>query len=294
MSGSSGTVGLLYAMRYLALALALAACKHSPPADCGKKAAEVAAFLRTLDQGPVTIAFEGTSPPLRDDLTERGERAPQIEIAAGGMTYQGQLIGSRDELADRLSAAHDAISEGVRDGRYPGHQDPDLIAIVADEHVPLAQVAAAVDAAQASGFTSAMFVFRRTPTKPPPRTAVDEEIDKIVASGDPADKAAALAKLASEKIDACPALKKVFSEVSPDGDDKAKHIIDGIEPALNACGCAADPYMVRSLIGRVLYVSEPTSVLRVKLDPSAPAIHAATWGEASKRLTPATKAVWFN
>lgn len=282
-------------MRTLALAVALAACKRVPPSGCAQKAADVARYLRTIDQGPQLFLVEPLVPPLRDDFTDRGEPAQQLNVGSDDVTYQGTWFASRDDLAAKLAATHHAsVADLDRRDRGRDATDPDLIAIVADEHAPMASVAMAVDAAEASGFSKAMFVFRRTPLPPPPRSAVDDEIDKITHAGDPATTAAAYAKLASEKIDACPALKKLFGAVSAEGVDKAKFIVDGIEPSLNACACAADPATIQSLVGRILYNSEPAAVLRVKLDRSAPPIHAATWGEASKQLTPATQAVWFN
>lgn len=282
-------------MRTLALALALAACKRVPSTGCAQKAADVARYLRTVDQGPRIFELAPLAPPVRDDITDRGENAPVVGVGSDSVTYQGARIDGRDDLASKLAATHhNSVADRDRKDVGPDATDPDLFAVVADERAPMASVAMAVDAAEASGFSKAMFVFRRTPAAPPPRSAVDDEIDKIVASRDPVDRASAFAKLASDKIDACPALKKLFGAVSAVGDDKAKIIIDGIEPSLNACACAADPATVQSLVGRILYNSEPAGVLRVTLDRNAPPIHAATWGEASKQLTPATKAVWFN
>lgn len=275
--------------------LALAACKHAPPADCGQKAAEVARFLRSANHGGQIYQLAPLAPPLRDDLKERAVVAPSIDIAPDAITYQGQLVDGRDDLASRLRATHDQIADDLAQHRYPEHHPPDadLIAIIADEKAPMTSIVTAVDAAHASGFSTAMFVFRTTPTAAPPRSALDDEIDKIV-TGDPSSRATAYAKLASENIRSCPALEKAFGAVTAVEDDKAKFLIDSIEPSLTACQCAVDPYTVRTIMWRLLAETEPTVVLRTKLEPTATPIHAATWGEASKQLTPATNAVWFN
>ncbi|HSN28429.1 MAG TPA: hypothetical protein VLT45_19220 [Kofleriaceae bacterium] len=283
-------------MRYLAPLVALVACKHSPPADCAKKAAEVASFLRAADHGGQIFQLAPLTPPLRDDLTERGTTAPVIAIAPDAITYQGQLVEGRDDLVSLLRATHEQIADDLAQGRSPKRPPPDpgLIAIVADEKAPLASVATAADAALSSGFPKAMLVFRHTPVTPPPRNPVDDELDKLFTSSDPSSKATAIAQFTSDKIKGCPALVKSFGAVSAVEDDKAKFLIDSIEPSLKECGCAVDPYTVRSIMWRILADPEPAVVLHVRLDRGAPPIHAATWGEASKQLTTPNTAVWFN
>ena len=283
-------------MRTLALVLALAACKHSPPADCGKKAAEVASFLRAADHGGQIFQLAPIVPPLRDDLTMRPVPAPAISIGPDSITYQGQLIDNAGDLASRLRATHDQIAGDLAKGNYyPKSRppDPELIAIIADQTAPMASVAMALGVADSTGFKNVMFVFRHTPTTPPPRTAIDDDIDKLLA-GDGAQRATAIASYTAKKIDACPALKKSFGAVSAVEDDKAKFLIDSIEPSLKDCGCAVDPYTVRTIMWRILAEAEPAVVVRVRLDHRAIPLYGATWGEASKQLTPATTRVWFN
>ena len=259
-------------MRYLALAVALAACRHSPAEhrDCAAEAADVASYLRTSDYGGALYQIPPQlAPPVRDDLTDRGDIVPSVTITADAIHYLDDVITDRDSLVVALQRAH---------AMHADAPPPLTLAIIADARAPMASLTTVVDAAEASGFGTAMFVFRPSRAPAPPHEPAAGSVDG------PSLEAA------------CTPMKKLLVDsMHIDGNHaKADYIFPRLEAALVECRCAADPYAVRTMMRNLFENHDPIRVLRIKLDRNAPPIHASTWGEASKQLTSATTTVWFN
>jgi hypothetical protein len=158
-------------------------------------------------------------------------------------------------------------------------------------------VAAASEAVARAGFKEAAFVFARTSTlKPPPRSKVDDELDKIEHGDDSSEKASQFAKLIQDIAKPCPALIEAFGRVAAIEGDKATYIIQQVQPSLIDCDCKADIPALRSALWRLLANSKPTTDIRITLDRAAPKIafpDRMPWREAGKRLAAGATTGWL-
>jgi hypothetical protein len=288
------------------IVLALVACsKHEAPApqpapaDCKAATDDIGKFLTTMDHDGSLISLEHVSPPVRRDLTIKGIElrwGPVVEVRTDDIYYQDQ----KADLGKRLAADHQKIEEDIARGMVPRHDPPDprALIVVADDKAQWVKVVAALEAAHKAGFDHITFVFGRPPaTPPPPRTKVEGEIEKLMASAESGNKATALANYIRPKIAPCPALVEVFGMVGQtEMEDKATYMLRSAGPAIAACNCAVDPAEMRSMFWMFVGNPKPTMLLRVELDPKAPP-HSAqgtkTWGEESGWLTPDKKTIWL-
>jgi len=263
------------------------------PADCKAATDELDKFLTTMDHEGSMVDLSKTSPPMRRDLQTRElEYAPVLDVRTSGIFFQGDELAPA-ALAAKLKAMKHKMQEDFELGRYPKRHPPDLryMIVVADEHATWGSVASAVEVARQSEFDHLAFVFRRpTATQPPPRTHVDDEIEKLMAATEGGNKATALASYISPKVAVCPPLVQVFGEVgAAETGDTAAYLLSKTAPAIAACNCALDPAEARSIMWQTAGNPKPIAVLRVELDKKAPAVSAPadkSWGEASAKLTP--------
>jgi hypothetical protein len=147
-----------------------------------------------------------------------------------------------------------------------------------------------------AGFDAPLFVFARPPaTPPPPRTWVDDELDRA-RSTDGALLAAAAARTGEKVMKSCKPLFEVFGKVAMIEEDKAGFIVRSVRPALVECGCNVDLAALGTVLWRLLGNEQPTTALGVRLarDATPIALPAKTpWREASRQLTPATTSTWL-
>lgn len=284
------------AMRLLAFVLVVGCSNKSGP-SCAEQALDLDRFLMGLDREQSVQLSANTHLVTRDDLpAAKQSDGVAIELGPRDTMIAGQLV-ARDEIADTLAARHArAVDEQALGRRHPA--DPQLLYLSIDETVPWERVVASAEGAQQVGFTTLAFVFARTATvKRPPRSPVDDQLDKIETSDDPSTKATQLAKLIQGVIKPCPPLTEAFGRVaSTDTDDKATYIIQQVQPALVDCECKVDIPSLRSALWRVIANTRPTTDVRIALDRAAPpiALPAATpWRDAQNQLKPGAATGWL-
>lgn len=160
----------------------LAGCKNDP-AECRKQADELVALLDAADTGGQLFQIAPTQLVLRTDLPKQDlVPAPTVTLNATDIVYQGSLV-TLDELGDRLEATVAAIKDGLAMGRGPRHHPRDVFFVI-DRATPWSVVAGAVTAAQQAGMTEPAFVFAvPNSAKRPPRTKLDDDIDKLGRDG---------------------------------------------------------------------------------------------------------------
>jgi len=290
-------------MRVLLCVLLIAACGKAKP-ECQRDARALGELLVAAASDPFPpFDVKGMHLVIRDDVTQDAKQpAPTVRIEKAGLKYTFRYTDEAirvEDLRDRLSASADQIREDLDSGklRQKYVPEPRRLYLLIEPTTPASQVIAVLDAALATKLSAVGFVFEvPQPLKPPPRSSLDDALDKSLAK-EGGGKATELAELLKQEVKSCSPLDKVFSTVGSDeGANKAMVIALGVAPALEACNCDVNIPRVRSALFRVMYVERPTRVLL--LDPDQPAQEivvdpASTWAELNKQLTPATKNVRF-
>lgn len=269
-----------------ALLVCVVGCGKSAK-ECKTDAEALSTLLRETPHEPEMFVLAGRHLVVRPDLTDKREfgYAPVLDITKAGFALQGQPIAEA-ELAQKLAAIHE---QGTQHWMGRG-SDPDRIYFAIDDEVTWDRVVAAFDAAESAGLVKEGFVFEYPTTKltPPPRTAVDAELDKLQADPDAANKASRLAEMVSARIKRCKPLQQVFGGVAAvEGEDKVDYLITGMQEALVECECNVSMPELRSIMWRMLATQHQTRVYefapRVRDETIAfPA--TTTWAEASKRF----------
>jgi hypothetical protein len=291
-------------LRLVALALTtLISCGNDPSCkqyakDLGLLLERAAAEPPPLIQIPddMTVAEAHDMPARRDDPA-----APAVIVTQTTATYQGQPVAT-PELGTLLDAAHAKIVDDIESGRVPAKfvPDPDFIYFVIDVRAPWPLVVASVERAVTSGFTHVGLVYTMKSTiTPPPRAAIDKQLDDLLRSEDASNKASELARIISDEVRSCPTLQKEFGRIGSDeAESKAMSLARSVEPALLGCDCRVNTGNLRSALFRVLYVEKPVRILRLSFEhPTAahgielPA--TALWGDAVRQLDPTTREVTF-
>ncbi|MCE9578138.1 MAG: hypothetical protein K8W52_33740 [Deltaproteobacteria bacterium] len=205
-----------------------------------------------------------------------------VEVRASGVSLDGDPVVDRDSLPARLTARAGELS------RY-GIQAP-RVRLAIDATARWSEIVQVADAAAAAGIPEIELMFAVPPVAvtPPPRTAVDDELDRATKDADASDKATRFAQLVARVAEPCPALTRVFGALATPGEDKATALIAGIEPALIECQCAADVSALRSLLFRLLDDRHPAAPLSVTIAATGRTVTlpaATPWSEASAQLT---------
>jgi hypothetical protein len=223
--------------------------------------------------------------------------APMVTVLPTALQIQGERVEPA-ELEERLIAARRAMAEDAeRYGRRGPEVDPTLIYLIVDEAALWGRVGEVASTAHRAGFTRPAFVFARPPApiEKPPRSPIDADLDRLMASEEAGNKATELARMTEKVVQTCPALVRAFGDVaSESSESKADVLIRAIEPSLVECNCRLDVPALRSIMFRLLHVPHPTGTVRVTLDPARPPLPIApdtTWRVASPQLT-ADAAVW--
>jgi hypothetical protein len=284
-----------FSVRFFALILALSACGKSAE-QCKL---EAQAFHKQLSEAETEISgllSVKAKLPSRRDFTHRELRmAPAVTVVPGGFTLDDAPI-TRDALRDKLIAERTRTREFIESSpRFAKELDARMVYLAIDEAVPWHEVVDAVALAAEVELTVPVFLFAYPVTStPPPRAPIDDELDRIM-NDPPGDRATRFAEIVTKLVADCPAMQKSFGQVGSDETkSKAQIIIEAIPEALIECKCKVPMDDFRAAMWRILVV--PTPMRALVIDPAAPAQELAlpattTWGEASKRLTPATKNV---
>jgi hypothetical protein len=280
--------------RPLALVLALAAlaaCGNKDRQVCAARAAEVGRFLSAMDRSGQVV--DGAGMVVRADLPRIELRAaPVVDVRGHKIRFQGQRFEG-DALVEELKLQRTMILDRIAHGRtssWRGDGDGRRVLLMFDAAATWDRVVAVVEAATAAGFESPELVFGvPSRAQPPPRSAIDDELDRLEAQADVTNKATQLAEIVQRVVKGCPALTRSFGGVRANEDKApAETLIASIEPALVECGCSVDVDAVRSVVWRVLTNPHPVTVLAIRVDRGAKAIElpaATPWREASKSFT---------
>jgi hypothetical protein len=282
-------------MKVLLVIAVLVACGKSK-SECRTEAEALGKLLRELPHEPAPFM------PVKDvKLVERADLGsaaiaygPVVVVTASQLTFQGQLLRDPPELRGHLLDAQVRVREQLE--RYPRRgADPKRIYFQIDQGTPWPRVVEVVEVGGDAGFTAPGFVFAVAGPKPvpPPRTKIDKALDELQADDSGSEKATKLARMVEELVKDCPALQKSFGAVTEvEGESKADTLIRQLAPALIECECNADIPQLRSVMWRLLAVTEPMQV--IAFDDAlggAPlaAPPAATWGTTAKLIAPGTK-----
>ncbi len=280
-------------------AAGVAGCGSNDPGACRRQANELATLLATMDHEPTMIAPGDASLVVREDLSSATMPfATVVMVTPATVSIAGRRVQMAD-LEDELLSAHRRVVEDAElYGRRGAPEDTTLVYLVVDEAALWGRVGQVTAAAHAAGFTRPAFVFARPPapiTKPP-RSPIDDDLDRLMATEEAGNKATELARMTQGVVKTCPAMVRVFGAIASEGGgSKADTLIRGIEPALVDCNCNLDLPAFRSIMFRLLYTSQPTGALRVTLDPAQPPVAVAAdtpWRVAAARLG-ADATVWL-
>jgi hypothetical protein len=289
--------------RMLIFILAAAACGGGgkDPAVCRQEAAALGELLSTMDHEMPAVYASGVKLVLRTDLpVATFAYGPQLTITAESVSFEGQELGLA-ELQERLGDAR-AMAINEKELGRPGSRDRDLTLahVVAAEDAQWKDVAGALRALHAAGYLRPAIWFARPapPVARPPRSKVDDELDRIQHSGDSGTKATDFARVMEKLVKGCGPMVEAFGQVAVDtGESKAETIIRAIEPSLVKCNCNVDMPSFTSAMFRLLYIEQPLTAFRVTLDPAAAAPitlpPSTAWRNAHQRLAPGAT-VWLD
>src|SRR5262249_3899657 len=151
------------------------------------EARELREFMLVGDHGDNGL-LDGKGLVVRVDLPRVAPReAPAVYVHGRELLYQDERV-EPDGLTERLRADHARIVDFFETHRVPGRSPPDpkLITLLFDEAATWDRVVAVVEAAIAAGFESPELAFRLpSDMRPPPRSRIDDELDRLAASDTP-------------------------------------------------------------------------------------------------------------
>lgn len=294
--------------RILVVLILVAGCEEAERngPDCKASAEELATFLAATDHELPVVSdseLDRLHLVMRTDLP-RGPVAPApiVLVSPTHVTVNGSGM-KPDELAAELArqarAARDAIATGRSQAHLPAQSS--RLLLVVDGGADWGAVARIAAAAAEAGFDRLALLFERpAATRPPPRTATDDELDAVRARYGPIafmDESGEreVERIASRLTRSCDAVPKLLASVTRSNRDKAELLIRGIAPALVACNCRVDMPSLRSRLWRLIGLRHPTSALEITLAPDARRVDlpaATPWREASQRLEPG-QTVWL-
>ena len=263
-----------------ALVVAVACHRGPSAAECKAQVDDMMSFLHAMDHSPPQIARLDVTLATRTDVSQfQLGYAPVIYVSPRGLSFKGDTVEPA-ALADRLAAERAQTEERITLGKFGRSDviDPLAVIFMIDVAATWGQVVTVAAAATRAGMVHARFVFAKpSPVKPPPPTAIDERFHKLIDDPERGNKATAVANLFSEVIRPCAAeTHELFAPRK--SDDRAADLIEGIGPALIACGCKADVAQVRNGIWFIAGNPDPIAVVFVTLAADGPelALPAAT------------------
>jgi hypothetical protein len=277
--------------------LALVACSSGKARQtCQEQVAELASFLGTIEHDG--LSDNDRALVARADVHVRPRPDWKNEIPTLVVTATG-LAGDLDDLEPHqlgqwLEETKARRSRDLETGRLPeGTNIAELYLAIAPD-APWERVVLVTRAAHDYGFRSLRILFARHDIPPPPpRHAIDDELDAIIAKGH-GRVASELGALLQREIAACPPLVEAFANRDPG--HAANSLIPDVPKALLACECAVEPARMRAYLARTLPTFGPTRMLVVELSSDARAITAPPeqpWREANKRIAVDAKRVWL-
>jgi hypothetical protein len=275
---------------FVVLVAVAVGCVSGKAEECAAEAAEVGRFLGAMDSD-VQVLQLGFDPVARDDARRIDELLPLVEVDGADIVLGGERL-EPPALGDELRAvAAQQRSYRAMAGSLRASEGAYYLAVAPE--TPWRQVAPVLATAVEAGFRAPRLVFARGATVVAwPRSKIDDRIDALVAKHCTTDRrgvrrcdggglATGLAGILEEVAKPCPELTAVFgAAASGEPGDRAARIIAGIEPALVACRCKADPAAVRSAMFALLHDPRPLGYRSIELK--------ATGGGATFTLAPET------
>lgn len=279
-------------MKLALVVLALAACGRSKE-SCKADAEDLGKRLADADHEPSLLSVQGANLVERTDLPKLElEDGPTLRVASDAIVFQDTKV-SLDELPDRLREARAKMDEARE--RYPRMKiDVHMIYVLVDAGATWGQIVRVSNIAAAAELDAQRLVFARpSHGTRPPHSKVEAELEAIV-HGESGSITTKLAEKIKGTIEDCPAIQRVFGEVSATEGNKTDYLIAQIPAALEDCNCNLDMSSFATEMWYVMVNEHPTGVLPVQIDPAGTPIELPAitpWREASKQLTPATKTV---
>jgi hypothetical protein len=284
-------------MRWLCVLALVASCGKSK-ATCKAEVADLMTLFRTMDRSPPALKIpDDVHLVSRPELPVfDGEEAPVLYVRTTGLELRGKTydeLGITAMLAEIANKTQSDIDSGKVPKRFVWDH---RIYVVIDSDAPWRTVVSTARIAALAGYTKWIAVFSKpSPVAAPPRSAVSDQLDKIIADEDGGNKATDFANLFSKIIKSCPPVGKVFGAVgNSEGGDKAREMIDGMELALVECNCDLDMASLRSAFFAIAGNLHPLTMLVLQLDEKAKPLRLPAtmpWHDAAKQLT--TAAAWI-
>lgn len=255
-------------------------------AVCRREAAELSQLLATMDHEPPGFYGSGITLVSRSDVPPTPPPSGiEIHVTREGALYLGEPLDAPG-VRDRLE----------RDARRPrGGTERGLLYLVIAEDARWADVAHATAVGWEADLVELALAFARppVPVTPPPRSRIDDDLERIRDSVEPGQKATELARLLQGVVRGCPALVRAFGSVAGvEGESKADTLMRAIEPALVECNCSLDMRSLSSALFWLLYVDKPTSAFRITLAADGEPIELppdTPWRDAHARFSPGAR-----
>ncbi len=220
---------------------------------CADRVAELGAWLKELQDA--ALPFSGIFPGrlgvrMAEQEGEAVSPAPLIELVDDRIGIDGTLLGgdadSQNRFEERLALLETSLADVARMHAllHPSETPSKKVAVAVDRDVTWERVVALSKRLAKAGITSIDWCFAssRQPRLAQPRaSSIRKELQAIVASSDPSQKARMLAVILGRVLSSCAGAQEVFNElatVEPDG--KLPLLRKALPPAILGCHCAID------------------------------------------------------
>jgi hypothetical protein len=250
---------------------------------CKKNAGE----CKTETDALVTL-LRGTDPPIGTPY------GLTVDLKADRILIDGKRVELEDLVAMLIEARQHVPASMRREiGEGSGG-----VFIRVDDSVPWSRVVALSQKLDAGAFDHPTFFSARAPKNaPPPRSPIDDELDKQLGSDDSGgNEATALANAMTKVFKPCKPLDKVFHTLaSEDGGDRRERMLLSMSEALPECSCDVDMPALRSVMYRLYQDPHPADAHKIVLAKAGKpiALPAATlWKDAAKQL-PEGETIWL-
>jgi biopolymer transport protein ExbD len=213
------------------------------PASCDEKVAEFKAWVATYPKSGNVLRFhdvQDDGPPDPNLVAREGRSFEQNDAAASvEMFNQGfRIVGDGTRVED-LAALRPLLREAVQLRRAGPAPSPLVLAIDRDRR--WSDIVGLVNAAADAGFTQVDFVFQRSFAIKPPPSAVDKEVQRILAA-ESFQRGRLVAIEIDRSLKKCKGGSDVMGHLANvDSREKSKLFAGEMPPVLRACNCAATP-----------------------------------------------------
>jgi hypothetical protein len=228
---------------------------------CAVRVAELGAWLKDLQAaanlslrifpgqlGVRLVAHQGGAVPS----------APLVELVDDRIGVDGRLLDIDSSkpigFEARLAMLETSLAELARMYAllHPGETPAKKVAVAVDRDVSWEHVVALAKRLAKAGITSVAWCFsdqRPIRLAPPRPSSIHGNLQAVVASKDPTQKAAILGELARKVLTPCPGAHRVFSDLGAFApDDKLPTLLKDLPPAISGCACSIDVGALEELL----------------------------------------------